>query len=175
MNTVTALACATANSARVLGRPDLGSVEVGKRADFVVLRSNPLDDVLNAADIDQVVKDGKPYKPEDLIRRSPADVVQHQLNAYNARDVDAFAATYAYDIVVYREGKEVMSGKATLRDRYAKLFADHPNNHAALTGRRIDGNIVTDDEHVTGRATGEVRARARYTVIGGLISRVDFL
>ena len=32
---------------------------------------------------------------------NPADVVNEQLRAYNARDIDAFAATYSEDICTY--------------------------------------------------------------------------
>lgn len=51
---------ATLNGAIFLGMErDLGSLEEGKLADMLLVNSNPLQDVRNLRDIEQVVKDGK--------------------------------------------------------------------------------------------------------------------
>jgi imidazolonepropionase-like amidohydrolase len=56
------LRAATLGSATTIGRQaELGSLEPGKLADFVVLEANPLEDVANALTIDYVVKDGRVY------------------------------------------------------------------------------------------------------------------
>jgi imidazolonepropionase-like amidohydrolase len=55
-----ALQTATINPARFLGREDTqGSIEVGKRADLVLLAANPLLDIRNVAHIESVVVRGK--------------------------------------------------------------------------------------------------------------------
>ena len=54
-----ALEVATLHGARFLGADDdIGSIEVGKLADLVVLNSNPLDDIRNTTDIQYVVQGG---------------------------------------------------------------------------------------------------------------------
>jgi Tol biopolymer transport system component/imidazolonepropionase-like amidohydrolase len=69
MTPLQALRVATLNPARTLGlEADLGSLEPGKRADFVVLDANPLDKIENSSSVSLVVKDGVPYRPEDLAR-----------------------------------------------------------------------------------------------------------
>ena len=53
------LRIATANSAAALGREgDIGSLEVGKIADLVVVERNPLDDIRNMASMRLVMKNG---------------------------------------------------------------------------------------------------------------------
>ena len=54
-----AIVCATKNSAEVLDASDRGTLEVGKKADFLVLNGNPLDDIRNTTHIDRVYHHGK--------------------------------------------------------------------------------------------------------------------
>jgi imidazolonepropionase-like amidohydrolase len=61
------LRAATARAAEALGRDDLGTIEPGKRADVLLLRSNPLDDVAALRDIERVVADGKAFDPGTLL------------------------------------------------------------------------------------------------------------
>lgn len=62
-----ALSAATRVAASKVGASDrLGIVEVGKEADLLLLRDDPLDDIRNTRAIDRVVKRGTPYYPDDL-------------------------------------------------------------------------------------------------------------
>lgn len=45
---------ATRNSAALVGLKDVGTVEKGKSADFLVLDANPLDDITNTRRINAV-------------------------------------------------------------------------------------------------------------------------
>ncbi|HLG42631.1 MAG TPA: amidohydrolase family protein, partial [Planctomycetota bacterium] len=170
-----ALSCATLGGARAINRErELGSIKAGKRADLVVLDGDPTADIGDVSKIRLVVKDGRVWKPDEILRESPVDLVQRQVNAYNARHLEAFLETYAADIEI--SGRLELHGKSAMRERYGRLFAEHPMNHCAITRRVVEGDVITDDEHITGRADGvERRARARYEVNGGLIRRVTFL
>ena len=103
---------------------------------------------------------------------SPEAVVQRQLDAYNARDVDALLATYAADARQYEHpGKLVASGAADMRARMAQRFQE-PNLHARLMQRAVMGNIVIDHEEVTRtfpEGTGTVNMVAIYEVVDGKI------
>ncbi|MBZ5502107.1 MAG: amidohydrolase family protein [Acidobacteriia bacterium] len=62
------LAMATRNAAAALGLDrEIGTVEVGKRADLVILAANPLDDIRNTRRIKYVVTDGKLFQPGSLL------------------------------------------------------------------------------------------------------------
>jgi imidazolonepropionase-like amidohydrolase len=49
-----AIVAGTRNGAEVLGLDDLGTIETGKSADFIVLDADPLDDITNTREIDRV-------------------------------------------------------------------------------------------------------------------------
>ncbi len=64
---VGALQIASLHGARFIGKEkDLGSIEVGKLADFMILNSNPLVNIRNTTDIQFVVKGGVVYDDETL-------------------------------------------------------------------------------------------------------------
>ena len=54
------IVAATRNSAELLGLTDVGTLQPGKIADFVVLDANPLDDITNTRRIDAVYLRGAP-------------------------------------------------------------------------------------------------------------------
>ena len=64
-----ALALATLEAERYLGRDAwLGSIEIGKRADFFLVPGNPLEDISAIRQIRLVMKDGVAYRPADIHR-----------------------------------------------------------------------------------------------------------
>jgi imidazolonepropionase-like amidohydrolase len=174
-----ALTAATANAARVMGRADLGEIAPGKLADLLVLGASPLDDIRNARRIEWVVKDGVPRRPDEILPRTAEDIVQAQVNAYNAQDLEAFLSTYADDAVVVRAGtgETLMSGKQSMRERYGSMFARFPANRARIAERKIEGtHTVIDHEIVTGRGPEHPDpwdvGWVRYELGDGLIRKV---
>ncbi|HEU4373111.1 MAG TPA: nuclear transport factor 2 family protein [Telluria sp.] len=103
---------------------------------------------------------------------TPEDLIQRQLDAYNARDIDALLATYAPDARQYEHpGKLLATGAAEMRERMALRFQE-PNLHARLLQRVVMGNIVIDHEEVTRtfpEGTGRVDMVAIYEVVDGKI------
>ncbi len=56
------LVAATVGGAQLLGLSrEVGTVEAGKRADLVVLRSDPLADIRNTRDVEWTIKGGRPF------------------------------------------------------------------------------------------------------------------
>ncbi len=63
------LQATTTNAAKFFGGPigdEIGQAEVGKRADLVILNSDPTKDINNTSDISSVLKDGVVYTPATL-------------------------------------------------------------------------------------------------------------
>lgn len=109
---------------------------------------------------------------------SPAMLAERQLAAYNARDLDAFAACFAEHVEVYDfPGVLSFKGQAAFRARYAGRFKSD-GLHAIAVHRAVIGERVIDHERVwlTGPETSEpTDLVVVYTVRDGLIARVDFI
>ncbi len=170
------LYAATLNGAKVMGREkQLGTIERGKLADVVILNANPLEDIRNTAKIHTVVKNGITFPALEIIKKNPVDVVQQQLNAYNAGDIEAFLATYSPSIKIYNHPSDslLMSGQDAMRERYGRLFTENPNQHCEILSRMVLGRFVVDHEKITGRRNPRiVYAIAIYEVRNGLIENV---
>jgi imidazolonepropionase-like amidohydrolase len=64
------LQCATANAAKLFGGETgahIGKIDNGYFADLVILKSNPVDDIANASDIDSVIKNGVIYPADSIL------------------------------------------------------------------------------------------------------------
>src|SRR3954469_4737578 len=96
---------------------------------------------------------------------TPESVVQRQLDAYNAHDIDALMATYAEDIELFEHpAKLLATGAQQVRERQAVRLAE-PNLHAKLIQRMVMGSIVIDQEVVTRtfpEGTGQIELIATY-------------
>jgi imidazolonepropionase-like amidohydrolase len=173
------LIAATREAARVFAaEPAFGTIEPGKLADLLVLDADPLADVANLERVALVVKGGVPLAPDDILPPNPADVVDRQVDAYNARDLEAFVALYAEDAVVARHpsGEIVAEGRDGLREVYGALFAKSPALKAIVLNRVETGGWVVDQELVTGIGDRPyTHGVAIYEVEGALIERVWFL
>ena len=173
------LITATRNAALVFApKPEIGTLEPGKLADMLVLDADPLADIKNLRRIHAVVKGGELLEPPRILPPGPEEVVQGQVDAYNARNMEAFITFFAPDAVLasHPGGEIVARGEEEIRRLYGKLFHESPELHCTILKRIVSGDMVIDHELVTGlRGRPRVRAVAMYEVRDGLIRKVWFL
>jgi hypothetical protein len=108
---------------------------------------------------------------------SPEAIVQRQLEAYNARDLSAWLATYAPDAQQFElHGSSLAAGHAQMRERMAVRFAE-PDLHAELLSRVVMGSVVVDHERITRNfpeGKGTIEMLCVYEVVNGLIAKASF-
>jgi hypothetical protein len=106
----------------------------------------------------------------------PVEFAQRQLDAYNDRNLERFAAEYAEDVLVFRppQPEPVLKGKQALKDHYAKNRFNLPGLHAELLSRMTFGNKVIDHERVHGVSLEPLDGAAVYEVTDAGISKVWF-
>src|SRR5579862_2966944 len=106
--------------------------------------------------------------------KDPAAVVQQQLDAYNARDIEALLAAYAENAQLFEHPAELLaSGAAAFRERFVARFQE-PNVHATLLSRIVLGNIVVDHEEVRRtfpEGPGKIKLLMIYEVKDGRIGK----
>ncbi|MEQ9413510.1 MAG: amidohydrolase family protein, partial [Cyclobacteriaceae bacterium] len=166
----------TLNGAKLMGKEkELGSIAPGKLADIVVLDKNPLEDIANYRTINVVMKDGETFDPKELLPPTSEDLVQRQLVAYNAHDLEGFLTVYSKDVKLYNFPNElVLEGIDQMRERYTTRF-ESPNLYAEIVSRSVMGDHIIDQEKVIGIGSVEVEATAIYHVSDGLIDKVWFI
>src|SRR5688572_21056033 len=109
---------------------------------------------------------------------NPEMLVQRQLDAYNARDLDAILATYGDEAEQFEHPSTLLAkGSAQLRERFAARFKE-PNLHAALLQRSVLGNTVIDHERVTRtfpEGSGQMELVAIYEIRNNKIAKAWFI
>lgn len=109
---------------------------------------------------------------------TPEALVQRQLEAYNAHDLDTLLATYAENAQLFEHPATLLaSGHSQLRARFALRFQEH-NLHAHLLHRIIMDRFVIDHERVTRtfpEGPGTIELVATYEIVDSKIINVWFL
>lgn len=170
------IVASTINGAKILNKEnEFGSITVGKKANLILLHSNPIDSIANLSKIFRVINKGIVFNPETLVEETPTELVQRQLNAYNFRNIEAFLDTYADDVEIYTYPNTLINkGKEEMRKIYSDLFNNTPNLHCELLGRIVQGNIVIDKERVQ-FGKNIVEATAIYHIENHKIKKVYFV
>lgn len=110
-----------------------------------------------------------------VAEESPEKIVQKQLDAYNARDIDAFLDTYSDDVELFNfPNQSTSKGKEAMRKGYQGFFEATSDLHCEIKNRIVIGNKVIDEEYITANGSN-FSAVAIYEVKNGKIVKVTFL
>ncbi len=103
--------------------------------------------------------------------KSPLELVEAQLAAYNDRDLDRFMANFSDTIKVYRMANTelALEGKAAMAHFYATERFCHPGLRAEVLSRIVLGNKIFDRERIYGMTDEPIEAVAVFEVKDGLI------
>jgi len=106
--------------------------------------------------------------------KSPEQIVQEQVEAYNSRDIEAFLSFYSEDVKLYTYPNKLDSdGKAAMREGYAAFFKNAKVLHCKITKRIVTKNIVIDEEDIQYNDS-KFGGVAIYEVENGKIVKVTF-
>ena len=107
----------------------------------------------------------------------PTEVVRRQLDAYNAKDIEAFMSCWAEDAQFFAFPSDLLAeGAQQIRDRHVVRFRE-PDLFGKLIHRMNVGNLVVDREVVTRNfpeVLGRVDVMAIYEVADGKIAKAWF-
>lgn len=107
--------------------------------------------------------------------KTPEQVVQEQLEAYNSRDIETFLSFYSEDVKIYTFPNKLESdGKVAMREGYASFFKNAKVLNCTIKNRIVSKNIVIDDELVKYNDT-EFGGIAIYEVENNKIVKVTFI
>jgi len=104
-------------------------------------------------------------------------IVQEQVRAYNARDLEWFVGQYSPNAAIHNliTGEAVGQGENYFRERYSERFGTCPDLHATIHRRIAFGEFVIDYEEVVRTKTDPtVQAVAIYAVAADKITDVWF-
>lgn len=105
-------------------------------------------------------------------------VIQKQLDAYNAHDIEAFMAMWADDALYFEHPSTLLaSGAEAIRTRHVARFQE-ANLFARLNQRMVLGNKVVDQETVTRtfpEGTGTIDVIVTYEVLNGKVAKAWYI
>lgn len=101
-------------------------------------------------------------------------IVQAQVDAFNAHDLDAFLATYSSDASVAGVAPETMVGVAQLREFYEPRFKDASLRCSIETMVTFGTRWVVAREIISS-TSGTSETIATFEVLDGLITRASML
>lgn len=107
---------------------------------------------------------------------STTQIIQNQLDAYNAHNIGDFCKCFTDDIEIYEFPEKLISkGIEAMRTKYIERFSN-PELHCLLINRTTQGNTVIDTEEVLGLPGYDVfKVIAIYKVVQNKIAKVYFI
>lgn len=134
----------------------------------------------SADDADEPLLTGLVRRVSDEVVLSPEEVVQAEVEAYNALDAEALTKCFHSEaVVIGPDGQVMMAGSDAIKGMYAQLFAQSPDLHVDIISRITVGDWVIDEEATSGLVfegfPPDLHAAVVYQVRDQLITQVRIL
>ncbi len=113
-------------------------------------------------------------------QKTPEQVAQALIDAFNAHDVEGILKTYSTDSVAYQlpGGESILKGHVDIRKKFATAFERDHKVKVEIVQRIVDGKFVIDKEKITGMRDGkpyEFFGTIIYEITDGLIRKEWYL
>ena len=109
-------------------------------------------------------------------QRSPEQVAQSLVDAYNARNMDGILKAYSPESTAYAlpSGDVILKGHDAIRKKFSRIMEPNVRLKVEIVTRIVDGKFVIDKEKITGTVDGKPReyyGTVIYEVVDGVIVR----
>lgn len=104
-------------------------------------------------------------------------LIDEQREAYNNQDLEGFLGCYSDTIEVYmlQNDQKLTNSKTELAATMKAAFDADPESHTELLARLEQGNLIIDQEKITGHSgLKEIRSISIYEIIDNKISKLWF-
>ncbi len=114
------------------------------------------------------------------VAKTPEQVAQSLIDAYNARNMDGILKAYASDSVAYAlpGGEVILKGHDEIRKKFARVLDPNVKLKVEVVNRIVDGKFVIDKEKISGSTDGqpvEFFGTVIYEISDGLIRKEWYL
>lgn len=114
------------------------------------------------------------------VQKTPEQVAQSLVDAYNARNMEGILKAYSPDSVAYAlpSGDAILKGHDAIRKKFARVLEPNVKLRVEIVSRIVDGKYVIDKEKITGTSDGqpvEIFGTVIYEITDGLIRKEWYL
>lgn len=114
------------------------------------------------------------------VQKTPEQVAQSLIDAYNARDIDGILKAYSPESVAYAlpSGEVILKGHDAIRKKFARVLEPNMKLTVKIVSRIVDGKFVIDKEKISGTSDGkpvEFFGTVIYEISDGLIQKEWYL
>ena len=110
------------------------------------------------------------------VQKTPEQVAQSLIDAYNARNMDGILNAYSPESVAYElpSGKVIVKGHDEIRKKFSRIMQPNVSLKVEIVKRIVDGKFVIDLEKISGTVDGkpqEYGGTVIYEIVDGVIVR----
>ena len=127
-----------------------------------------------------IAASGQTVKTTQTVQKTPEQVAQSLIDAYNARDIEGILKAYSPESTAYAlpSGEVILKGHDAIRKKFARVLEPNMKLKVEIVSRIVDGRFVIDKEKISGTADGkpvEFFGTVIYEIADGVIQKEWYL